>query len=147
MNEMPAPPIPLNHIESEMEEILRRMLDSDETITARAVIRQHSKLKAASSITRNKERSQLLLNYTSKQAELRAWHKRIGKKSKDNVARDLVDRDERIALLEQQVEILTASHIAMIRAIGELGGFPKWAKFFEDYQSMRQKLAELGAMP
>lgn len=134
-------------IDNEMEKILKNMLDHDEEITARAVIRRHSKLKAASSITRNSGRVALLGYYQEKQTELRNWQKRVGKKSKENVAKDLCERDARIAELERQVEILTASHVAMIRAVGELGGFSKWAKFFEDYQSIRQKLAELGAMP
>lgn len=53
----------------------------------------------------------------------------------------------RIATLTQQVEILTASHVAMIRAVGELGGFSKWAKFFQDYQPIRDTLNTIGAMP
>lgn len=134
-------------IDNEMEHILRDMLDRDEEITARAVIRRHSKLKAASSITRNRDRTALLTRYQEKQAELRNWGKRVSKKSKENVALDLAERDVRIAELERQVEILTTSHVAMIRAVGELGGFSKWAKFFQDRQAILEALHELGAMP
>lgn len=35
----------------------------------------------------------------------------------------------------------------MLRAVGELGGFSKWAKFYEQYREARDKLAELGAIP
>ncbi|MCM2483274.1 helix-turn-helix domain-containing protein [Burkholderia glumae] len=52
-----------------------------------------------------------------------------------------------IAELEATVQLLTASHLAMLRAVGELGGFSKWAKFYEQYREARDKLAELGAMP
>lgn len=134
-------------IDNEMEQILKEMLDRDEEITARAVIRRHSKLKAASSITRNLHRTVLLTRYQEKQAELRNWEKRVRKKSKENVAQDLAERDARIAELERQVEVLTASHVAMIRAVGELGGFSKWAKFFEHYQSIRDELTSSGALP
>lgn len=134
-------------IDDEIEIILKEMLDHDEEITARAVIRRHSRLKAASSITRSTERVALLANYRAKQAELRNWQKRVGKKSKDNVAKDLAERDARIAELERQVDILTASHVAMIRAVGELGGFSKWAKFFKDHEAVLDALGKLGAMP
>lgn len=134
-------------IDAEMDAILKTMLDNNEDITARAVIRRHTKLKAASSITRSKERSALLALYQEKQAELRYWQKRISKKSNENVARDLAERDARIAKLERQVEILTTSHVAMIRAVGELGGFTQWAKFFQEYQSVRNSLNEMTVNP
>lgn len=138
---------PPSHVDTEMVSILEEMLAENRDITARAVIRQHATLKAASSITRSKERSELLAHYQQKQNELRAWQKRLGKTSKDNIARDLAEKDLRIAELEQQVEILTASHIAMIRAVGELGGFTQWAKFFEGYQEIRNQLNKMNAMP
>jgi hypothetical protein len=59
----------------------------------------------------------------------------------------LADKDLRIAELEATVQLLTASHVAMLRAVGELGGFSKWARFYEPYRDARDKLAELGAIP
>ena len=59
----------------------------------------------------------------------------------------MADRDVRIAELESQVALLTASHVAMIRAVGELGGFSKWAQFYESYSGSRDQLAQLGALP
>ena len=35
----------------------------------------------------------------------------------------------------------------MLRAVGELGGFAKWAQFFESYMEVGDNLAKLGAMP
>lgn len=131
----------------EMEKILLEMLDNDEEITARGVIRRHSGLKAASSITRNTERSALLAKYQAKQDEFQMWRKRMGKRSKDSTAMNMADKDIRIAELERQVELLTASHVAMIRAVGELGGFSKWAKFYDNYKSVREELAKMGALP
>lgn len=127
--------------------ILEKMLQDNVDITARAVIRRHSVLKAASSITRNKDRILLLNEYQNKQNELRCWLKRLGKLSLDNTAKKLTEKDLRIAELEHQVEILTASHIALIRAVGEMGGFTKWAKFFQNYQSVVEELHSLRAIP
>jgi len=59
----------------------------------------------------------------------------------------LADRDLKIAELEATVQLLTASHLAMLRAVGELGGFSKWAKFYEYHREVRDKLIELGVVP
>lgn len=131
----------------EMENILQTMLDSDEDITARGVIRRHSTLSAASSITRNPARLAILSAYQSKQDELRGWRKRLAKRSSDSAAMSLAEKDIRIAELERQVELLTASHVAMIRAVGERGGFDAWAKFFANYREVREELVRMGAMP
>lgn len=131
----------------EMESILQGMLERDEDITARGVIRLHSRLSAASSITRNPSRSKLLSHYQSRQAEFRGWRKRLAKKSRNSSAMDIAEKDVRIQELERQVELLTASHVAMLRAVGELGGFAKWAKFFETFKEIRSELTMMGAMP
>jgi hypothetical protein len=139
-----CPPCPND---TEMLTILEKMLQENIDITARGVIRQHSELKAASSITRSKERSELLEYYQKKKNELRNWHKRLGKTSKNNIANELAEKDLRIVELENQVEILTPSHIAMINAVGELGGFTKWAKFFENYHDFVEQLNKMNALP
>lgn len=131
----------------EMRRVLEDLLSRDEDITARAVARLHPQIKAASSITRSKERSRMLTQYQERQAEFRRWRGRPGKLSGDAAASALADRDLRIAELESQVALLTASHVAMIRAVGELGGFSKWAQFYESYRSSRDQLAQLGALP
>ncbi|WP_222564419.1 hypothetical protein [Novilysobacter antarcticus] len=131
----------------EMRQVLDDLLARDEDITARAVARLHPRINAASSITRSKDRSRLLDEYQKRQAEFRRWRGRPGKLSGVAAASALADRDVRIAALESQVAILTASHVAMIRAVGELGGFSKWAQFYESYRSSRDQLAQLGALP
>lgn len=131
----------------EMEKILQEMLDHDEEITARAVTRRHSTLKHASSITRNSVRRKLLVLYQERQEEFRGWRKRLAKRSKDNTAMSMAEKDVLIAELKRQVELLTASHVAMIRAIGELGGYTKWAQFFGSYKGVLEILTSMGAMP
>jgi hypothetical protein len=130
----------------EMEKILDKMLENDENITARGVIRHHSTLKAASSITRNQARSTLLAKYQMRQEEFRGWRKRLAKRSKGGAAMDMAGKDIRIVELERQVELLIASHVAMIRAVGELGGFSKWAKFYDRFKNVRDDLASMGAL-
>lgn len=139
--------MPLDAYDPEMEAILQEMIDRDEDITARGVTRLHSKLSAASSIIRNPARAKLLGVYQAKQQDHRAWRRRLAKRSQDSSVMDLAAKDLRIAELERQVELLTASHVAMLRTVGELGGFAKWAQFFDTYQGIREDLARMGAMP
>lgn len=131
----------------EMVEILEKMLANDENITARAVVRIHSSIKAASSITRSQARSKLLAQYQKRQSEYRRWRGRVGKQSSVNMATTLEQKEHRIAELEENVQILAASHLAMIRTVGAMGGFSKWAQFYEEYRDVRDKLTRLGAMP
>lgn len=138
---------PRSEEDPDMRLVLDGLLARDEDITARAVARLHPRINAASSITRSKDRSLLMAQYQKRQAEFRRWRGRPGKLSGIAAAGALADRDVRIAELESQVALLTASHVAMIRAVGELGGFSKWAKFYEAYRSSRDQLAQLGALP
>jgi hypothetical protein len=140
-SEEPAPYDP------EMESLLQSMLEEDEDITARGVIRRHSRLSAASSITRNPARSELLASYQTRQDEFRKWRKRLAKRSRDSSEMDMAEKDIRIQELQRKVELLTVSHVAMLRGVGELGGFAKWAKFYETFKEIRDELSAMGAMP
>lgn len=133
--------------EPEMRQVLDDLLARDEDITARAVARLHPQISAASSITRSASRRRLLAQYQQRQAEYRRWRGRPAKLSGVAAASALAERDVRIAELEAQVALLTASHLAMIRAVGELGGFSKWAQFYESYRGSRGLLVQLGALP
>lgn len=133
--------------DEQMREILETLLADDEDITARAVARLHPTISAASSITRSESRNRLLAEYQQRQSAYRRWRSRIAKRSGADTAASLADKDMRIAELEATVQLLTASHLAMLRAVGELGGFSKWAKFYEHHREARDRLAELGAIP
>ena len=133
--------------DEQMREILEALLADDEDITARAVARLHPSINAASSITRSEARSTLLAEYQQRQAAYRRWRGRVGKRSGADTAASLTDKDIRIAELEATVQLLTASHLAMLRAVAELGGFSKWARFYAQYRDARDKLAKLGAIP
>ncbi|WP_175786656.1 hypothetical protein [Burkholderia anthina] len=133
--------------DEQMREILETLLANDEDMTARAVARLHPSIKAASSITRSDSRSKLLAEYQQRQSEYRRWRSRVAKRSGADTAASLADKDIRIAELEATVQLLTASHLAMLRAVGELGGFGKWARFYDEYRDARDKLINLGAVP
>lgn len=130
-----------------MKEILESLLRDDVEITARAVARLHPRLSAASSITRSESRKAILTQYQSRQQEYRKWRSRAGKKSTSDLADALAIREQRIAELESHVQTLTTSHVALLRAVGALGGFSKWAQFFQDYKQVRETLGELKAIP
>lgn len=131
----------------EMQSILEELLANNIDITAREVARRHPSINAASSITRIPVRRRLLEDYQTQQKTFREWAARSDKSSPARLQEQLAKRDLKIQELEHKVMILTASHVAMIKAVGELGGFPKWAAFFEKYEAVRKQLETMGAMP
>ncbi|BCS53902.1 hypothetical protein [Geobacter sp. SVR] len=130
-------------IDPDIVKILDELLERDENITARAVARLHPSIKAASSITRSKHRSDLLERYQKRQTEFRTWKGRLKKNSQAKTASALAEKDIQIAELERRVAMLTASHVAMLRAVGEMGGFLKWAQFYDKYRMVRDELTKL----
>jgi hypothetical protein len=131
----------------EMLRILEEMLEADETITARSVARRHGKIRHASSITRHYGRRELLARFQTIQKERRAWLERIPKMSNVKTATEMAKKDQRIGALERTVEMLRASHLAMLRAIGEFGGVSKWLEFYGRYREIREELRNMGVMP
>lgn len=105
---------------SDMIRVLEEMIELNEDITARAVARRHPTLTHASTITRNSDRAALLAKYQAKQRELRNSQGLFKNQSYAKMAAELARKDARIAELKRQVEILKASHRAMVRAVGEL---------------------------
>lgn len=138
---------PEEKVDQEMISVLENLLASDQDITASAVARLHPSIKATSSITRSRSRSKLLTQYKIRQDEMRTWQKRISKESHKKFALKMAEKDAEITKLKYQISLLTASHVAMIRAIGELGGFQKWAQFFDKFKSIRDELSALAALP
>ena len=127
--------------------ILDAMLQDNETITARAVARRLEGMDHASSITRDSWRNATLAEWQSRQAELRRMIERTDKSSKSNLAAALERKDARIRELEEQIALLTASHRAMIHAVGEMGWMRAWSRFFENYQTVQEELHRIDATP
>jgi len=123
------------------------MLNDDTTISARAVANRHTKIKSASSFTRNPDRLALISKYQERQSQHRTWQKKLKKTSSEKANQLLATKDERISELEMRNKLLIISHMAMLKAVGEMGGFAKWSKLFKDFQQVRQSLYEMNAMP
>jgi hypothetical protein len=130
----------------EMMRILEEMIAADVTITARAVARMHNTVKHASSIIRHQTRSVLMAQYQERQKQFRAMRVRMPQRSRDQIAAQIAQKDARIAELERKVEILSVSHLAMIRTVGELG-ISKWLKLYADHRDVRDELNKLGMLP
>lgn len=131
-----------------LEEILKRMVETDETISARAAIRQADGiLKHASDITRNAKRRELLERYSNLQRKIRGAVDRSSKRSRSELERLIARKDAEIDRLKSSQQLLIASHRAMILSVTEMGGFSIWQRFFEKYQACIEKLEELHALP
>lgn len=130
-------------IDTELETKLALMLEKHQNITFRAVAKQISGLSAVSSITRDEYRRSLVEQYVELQDERKKWIKRINKTSREDFATLLAKKDEQIVELERRVNALTASHKAMILAMGELGGMKAWRRFFDDFENTSKKLLEV----
>ena len=117
--------------EIDLENILKKMLEYDETITYRSIAAQHPHFKYASSITRNSERKKLVESYQAKQEFIRIKAEVLKKQSQGNLIDKITKLEEMNNILTQKNEALTLSHIALYKAVGELGGLALWEKMFE----------------
>lgn len=131
-----------------MEEALEAMILDDEDITARGLVRHMGGVfKHATDVTRPPDRRAILERYQTRQAELRRVMSKADKTSKANLSARIARKDEEIAALTSQRDLLVASHRAMILAVGEMGGMKAWRRFFESYQGVLDSLRDMGAMP
>lgn len=131
----------------ELKALLSDMLDRDEDITARAVARLHSTVNNASDYTRHVERRALLEEAQAKQQELRKFVGRVKRDGSKAAAEKLQAAEARIRELEADEAARVASHLAMIRAVAELGGTAKLLAFYKSYSDIRDRLSRQGALP
>ncbi len=125
---------------------LQTMLDHGERISARGVLKHLPDVRAPSSLTRDPVRRSMLEEFRRLQSVRNDWVERAKKQAVARLERTLAARDVRIADLERQVQLLIASHRALVHAVGELGGLPVWKKAFGGYERRLQELALLGAL-
>lgn len=127
--------------------ILDDMLDAGVEVSARELARRHPTIKSASSFTRIAERRAILDRYRLDQQRIQRVASNSSKQSRSSLANQLAEKELKIEDLQRQVDLLQASHVAMLRALGEMGGFGVWAKFFEESEPLRRKLQQMGALP
>ena len=123
-----------------VEFLIRNNID----VSARAVAKRlHI---APSSITRDNSRRNSLEAAQKEQARLRSILE-TDKSSRQALARRLAAKEAEIIELKRKLSILTASHRAMLTAIGTVGGTAAWIKFFRKFEHIRSELRELNAIP
>jgi hypothetical protein len=69
------------------------------------------------------------------------------KRSREQLAAQLAQKDSQIAELTRQVGILRVHNLAMIRTVGELGGVSKLLKLYDGCGDIRNELNRLGVLP
>ncbi|RJG09053.1 hypothetical protein D3879_24905 [Pseudomonas cavernicola] len=119
------------------------MLEENEYITHRAVVRAVEGLGAASTLTRDTYRRELVAYYQELQRQRTQWIQRARKNSQSRLLNELALKDQQIRELEQQVALLSASHKALILAVGEMGGIEAWRRFFASYDQAKDGVSKL----
>jgi hypothetical protein len=130
-----------------IEKIVEDLLDAGVEVSARELARRHPTIKSASSFTRIAERRAILDRYRLDQLRIQRVASTSNKQSRCSLGKQLAEKELKIENLQRQVDLLQASHVAMLRALGEMGGFGIWAKFFEESEPLRKKLQQMGALP
>jgi len=128
-------------VDAKLRASAEQMLEGDETVTARSLARRAG-LRAASSITRDAARRALLGEFQGQQERRRAWVERAKKASTAKLHQTLAAREEQVAALTRRVQLLTASHKAILLAVDEMGGTKAWARFFTKYRHSLECLHE-----
>ncbi len=150
---MLEPPFPHRQIlaaeqaDRELLSVLRDMVDCNEDISMRAVVRRMSTLSQATALTRDRWRSDLVHAWQKEQQRLRSLTGRWDHTSKEALALRAETDRARISALETEAAILRAGLVALIRAVGEQGAFRRWRSFFDGYEQTFAVLKECGVLP
>ena len=124
---------PFEGPDKEIAQICADLQSNDIDITIRAVaLRLHV---SHTTVSRNRIRRAQV----ERCAELQRQARRIAsvnqKRRKNNSELEIARLKDKIMRLEQRVDALTASHKAMILAVGEIGGIEGWKRFYQHYPS------------
>jgi hypothetical protein len=131
-----------------LEDLLEAMIADNETISARAIVRRSGDVfKHATDITRNETRRAMFEQAVKKQEAIRSAVERSSKKSRAELERLVATKNAEIERLQNENNLLIASHRAMILSVAEMGGFSTWKRFFERYQSVVDTLEGMGSLP
>lgn len=136
---MPANPI---YSKEDVDSALAALLDENIDITPASLAYRLGAQR--STVTRSEERLKAVEEAAKEQKRLRNIVAN-NKSSAETLIAKLVRRDAMIAHLERRIEILTASHRAMLMAVGEAGGIAAWRQFFSSWDAVRKELEELSA--
>jgi hypothetical protein len=125
-----------------------QMLEANEKLTARAVARRAG-IGAASSITRDPVRRAMLEGFQREQDKRNDWVKRAKKQSLAKTENQLNRQAITISQFEQLLQLLVASHKAVLMGIDAVGGTREWLRFFRSYRDgiLVEALRVVGAIP
>lgn len=126
---------------------LREMLDDNETITVRALVRRMGTVGHASTVTRDKWRMARVAEWQAEQTRVRCQIERSDKTSRTNLATQLELQRARVADLEAERNLMCGAMLAMIHAVAEMGGLKIWHLFFERNTAALEQLRRMGALP
>lgn len=126
---------------------LRDMLDDNETITVRALVRRMGTVGHASTITRDRWRMARVVEWQAEQARVRSQIERSDKTSRTNLANQLEIQKARVSELEAERNLMCGAMLAMVQAIGEMGGMRAWHRFFDQHSEALRQLRTIGALP
>ena len=131
---------------SRLKAEIAKMLDADETISTRNIMKRMPDVFAyPTSVSRPKELRPIYEKAVKDQKQLRAVANALVRTSRSGAEAKIARRDLRIEELEDQVQLLVASHRALYAAVGEMGGAAAWLQFFEHHQRALDMLDQLGA--
>jgi hypothetical protein len=134
--------------QEQLIQLLSEMLDADDDLTARAVVRRSNGLfRHASDITRNQARNASLTNFRRRQEAARDLARKLDKDSKPRLIARLEAVQRENAVLKARQELLVASLRGVIHAVGETGGMRAWRRFFPAYSAAFNELVAIGALP
>ena len=134
------------NMDADLTSILEEMVENDVTITVRAIAKRHPNIKSASSFIRSELRMKSITEAQELQRRIRSVNQRVNKTSSQKISKMLADKDIAILDLRKRNALLVTSHVAMLQAVGEIGGFAKWRELFRDYQKARESLSEMKAI-
>ena len=126
---------------------LRDMLDDNETITVRALVRRLGTVGHASTITRDPWRMARVAEWQAEQARIHSQIERSDKTSRTNLANQLEIQRARVSELEAERNLMCGAMLAMVQAVGEMGGMRAWQRFFDQHSEALQQLQTMGALP
>lgn len=131
---------------SRLKAQIAHMLEADETISTRSIMkRMPADFAYPTSVSRPKELRPIYEKAVRDQKRIRAAAKALARTSGSEAESKIARRDLRIEELEDQVQLLIASHRALYAAVGEMGGGAAWLRFFESHQRALEMLDQLGA--
>jgi hypothetical protein len=134
----------LQPLQARVALVIEEMILADETVTTRAIIRRMpGDFRHPTDITRRPKISECYRAGVERQRLLRTLAEKSSKTSKLALQSTIARLTDEIAGLRRDRDLLLASHRAMLAAIGEMGGWAAWLRFFQNHPDALRRLKVL----